>query len=229
VPKNELCIGKKKEKDTLNHGGDHGAHRNLDPNSEQKEIGIQIDAYIEANMAKTGVEALAQLDAIEAELLKNGVRLNRLSHACTHLFADGAWIVFGARVPCHEAVSPSVIDSTYLNLLATGFATYYGVKHIITWADFEDNYANVAFARRGVKLPLRTFAAIPLRRRQGEDEQHLFAPRFSVMYDNDRIDKKHQDDNYVEWKLGLKKSDDEEDKEDKEDSPSAKRARTSAE
>jgi hypothetical protein len=207
----------------------------FDPNSEQKEIGIQIDAYIEANMAKTGVGALAQLDAIEAELLKIGVRVNRLNHACTHLFADGAWIVFAARVPYHEVGSPSVIDSTYLNLLATGFATYYGVKHIITWADFEDNYANVAFARRGVQLPLRTFRGIPLRRREGEDEQHLFVPRFSVMHDHNHIDKKNQDKTYFEWKSGPKESEDKEDekekeeKEEKEGSPSAKRARTSAE
>lgn len=202
----------------------------FDPNSEKKEIGIQIDAYINADMAKTDVEDLARIDVIVAELLNIGVRLNRLDHACTHLFADGAWIVFGARVPCHEVVSPPVIDQCFLMRLANGFAHYYGVKHVITWADFEDNYANVAFARRGVILPRgRTFPVIPLRRREDEDEQHLFAPRASTMFDSNRIDKKDRDKTYLNWKNGINNPDDKDGNEEKEGSPSAKRARAEAE
>ena len=198
----------------------------FNPNSDQKEIAIQIEAYLDADMAKTEVEALANTTVIEAELLKIGARVNRLSHACTDLFSDGALITFGARVPWNGEGSFPIIDSFFLNLLTIGLANFYGVGASITWSIFEYNLANVSFARRGVQLPIpRTFPENRLWRRKEEGEQHLFIPRVSIMFDSRRVNRKNQDKTFFEWKYSIEESEDKKGGEDKQASPSAKRAR----
>tara|TARA_B100001057_G_C22705933_1_gene893737 strand:+ start:36 stop:722 length:687 start_codon:yes stop_codon:yes gene_type:complete len=203
----------------------------FDPNSEKKEIGIQIDAFLEADIDtdKTEIDSIAQLSAIEAKLLKIGVRLNGLHHACTKLFSDGAWVVFVGRMPWNGKGSLPIVDSSLLGLVAIAFAHFYGVGHSITTTKFEDNYANVAFARQGVASPFKcTFPEVNLVRRKGEDEGHLFVPRFSAIWDFDQVELQDKDKAYRQWRfektcseLGCFKKDEQEN----EGLPPAKRVR----
>jgi hypothetical protein len=186
-----------------------------DPSSSEKKIGIQIEAYLDADMTSTEVEALGQFNPTHLGIFKH-------SHASTMLFSDGALVTYGAQVIWDEADTPPIVDASLLNLLAIALAKHYGVSEIITIARFEDNYANVAFARRGVENPVtRTFSAITRPRRDGEDS-HLFTPSFAVMYDHGDVHKRDKDRKYFDWKFGVKFTDD---KEDDESSPSAKRSR----
>jgi hypothetical protein len=196
-----------------------------DPSSSEKKIGIQIEAYLDADMTSTEVEALGQFNPTHLGIFKH-------SHASTMLFSDGALVTYGAQVIWDEADTPPIVDASLLNLLAIALAKHYGVSEIITIARFEDNYANVAFARRGVENPVtRTFSGVDRHRRDGKDS-HLFVPSVAIMYDHGEINTRNNDRMFFDWKFGIKfvddKEDNKEDKKDKEDdepSPSSKRAR----
>jgi hypothetical protein len=197
------------------------------PALTMKKIGIQIEAYLDADMDNTEVDALGQFNPTGLGLLEH-------SHASTMLFSDGALVTYGAQVVMmlDEGDTLPIVESSLLNLLAIALAKYYGVADIITNAKFGDNYANVAFARRGVENPVtRTFSGVDRHRRDGKDS-HLFVPSVAIMYDHGEINTRNNDRMFFDWKFGIKfvddKEDNKEDKKDKEDdepSPSSKRAR----